>query len=111
MNPIDVKVCVNTSLLPTPVVTTDSELVTLVNTVDCVGSGWKSWSSMILSLVSGPPPPPPDPTIVQSVITPHPVKFIVGMMYCVLAGKVPPAVLPTGGKEGTSQVPDIHERK
>ena len=101
MNPIDVKVCVEGSLSGTLVVTT--ELVTLVNTVDRVGLGRKSWSSMILSLV--PPPPAPTPTIVQSVITPHPVKFIVGMMYCVLEMKPPKLVPPSGGKEGASQVP------
>ena len=99
MNPIDVKVCVPVCRL-IRVVTT--ELVTLVNTVDRVGSGRKSWSSMTLSLV--PILPPPTPTIVQSVISPHPVKFIVGMMYCVLERKPPPSVLPGGGKEGTSQV-------
>ena len=64
---------------------------------------------MILSLA--PLPPPPTAIIVQSVISPHPVKFIVGMMYCVLAGKVTPIVVLTGRKEGTSQVSNIHERK
>ena len=102
MNPIDVKVCVDSSLKGILVVTT--ELVTLVNTVDRVGSGRKSWSSMTLSMV--PPPPPPAPTIVQSVNTPYPVKFIVGMMYCLLGRKVPPSVLFSGGKEGASQVPN-----
>ena len=103
MNPIDVKVCVDSSLLRAVVVTT--ELVTLVNTVDRVGSGRKSWSSMILSLLAD--RPPPTPTIVQSVITPHPVMFIVGMMYCVLERKPPKSVPPSGGKERTSQVPNV----
>ena len=103
MNPIDVKVCVDTTLLVTLVVTT--ELVTLVNTVDRVGSGRKSWSSMILLMF--PTPPAPAPFIVQSVISPHPVKFIVGMIYCMLEEKVPPSVLPAGGKEGASQVPSV----
>ena len=60
---------------------------------------------MILLLV--PASPAPDPTIVQSVITPHPVKFIVGMMYCVLEGRVPVPVPSdgAGGIEGASQVP------
>ena len=102
MNPIDVKVCVDGLLKEILVVTTD--LVTSVNTVDRVGSGRKSWSSIVLSLLPG--PPEPIPSIVQSVITPHPEKFIVGMMYCVLARKRPLPVLPAGGKEGTSQVPN-----
>ena len=101
MNPIDVKVCVDTTLLGTLVVTT--ELVTLVNTVDRVGSGRKSWSSILTLLTS----PKPDPSIVQSVISPHPLKFIVGMMYCVFEGRLPvPAPSDgAGGIEGTSQVP------
>ena len=97
MNPTDVKVCVDSWSRGILVVTT--ELVTSVNTVDRVGSGRKSWSSMVLFLL--PSPPPPTPTIVQFVISPHPVKFIVGMMYCVLRPKPPPSVLPASGKEGT----------
>ena len=58
---------------------------------------------MTLSLV----PPPPISTTVQFVITPHPEKFIVGMMYCVLERKLPLSVLPAGGKEGTSHVPIV----
>ena len=102
MNPINVKVCVDTTLLGTLVVTT--ELVTLVNTVDRVGSGRKSWSSILTFLTS----PLPCPTIAQSVISPHPVKFIVGMMYCVFEKRVPVPVLSDGvdGIEGTSQVPE-----
>ena len=95
MNPIDVKVCVSHPLL-TLVVTT--ELVTSVNTVDRVGSGRKSWSSIVLSLI--PVLPRPAPNIVQSVISPHPEKFIVGMMYCNLAKK-PASVLFRGGAGGT----------
>ena len=59
---------------------------------------------MILSLL----PLPPAPTIVQSVISPHPVKFIVGMMYCVLEEKVPVPVPSdgAGGIDGMSQVPN-----
>ena len=98
MNPIGVKVCVDCgSLWRILVVTT--ELVTLVNSVDRVGSGRKSWSSIILLLL--PALPPPAPTIVQSVITPHPVKFIVGMMYCLLRLKPSLLALFSGGKEGT----------
>ena len=96
MNPIDVKVCVfHCRLILSLVVTT--ELVTSVNTVDRVGSGRKSWSSIVLSMV--PVVPRPAPTTLQSVISPHPVKFIVGMMYCNFLKK-PKSVLFRGGTEG-----------
>ena len=96
MNPIDEKVCVLVISFLLVVITT--ELVTFVNTVDLVGSGRKSWSSMVLFAEVL---PRPTATIAQSVTTPHPVKFVVGMMYCLMAEKPRLAVLFRGGKEGT----------